>query len=146
LERIIYHEGDRVMGEILEKGLLVGFGLSVAIIFFSFSAPFLSIIIGKESVIPNEHDIFVFIMDYGISHEPLQPNEKYQMNMSLTIEISLDFGMFNENYALNVTSMIKSTLIYTSRFLMLHNNSVTGNFTIIFQYYFNYTVIDFRGE
>jgi hypothetical protein len=135
------------MGEIIEKGLLLGFGLSVAIVFITFSAPYLSMIIEKDPITPNQHDIFVFILDYGISHIPLQTEETYTMNMSSTIEFTLSLKQIHTNYELNVTSSLKSSLIYTSRVLILNNNSVLGNFTIIFQYFFNYTVIDFwRGK
>jgi len=131
------------MAEILEKGLLIGFGLSVAIFFFSVFTPYLSVFFTGNYEPLDEHDIFVYTIEYGLSYNKGEVD--LHVNMSLSIEISLTLESFMDAYGLNVTSNLKSSLIISSSLIILSNNSVTGSFEVIFSYDINLVIITFRG-
>lgn len=131
------------MAEILEKGLLIGFGLSVAIFFFSVFTPYLSVIFSGNQEPLDQHDIFVYTIEYGLSYD--QSEEDLHINISLSIEISLSLELIMDAYRLNITSVLKSTLIHSSSLIILSNSSVTGNFEVIFSYNVNLVIITFRG-
>ena len=98
------------MPEILEKGLIVGFGLSVAIVFFTICSPYFFIMFDGGEISLNEHDSFVLIMEYGISHIPSHYGETSTINMSLSIKISLSLVDIDELYELHIISSIKYSL------------------------------------
>jgi hypothetical protein len=131
------------MAEILEKGLLIGFGLSVAIFFFSVFTPYLSIFFSENQQPLDEHDIFVYTIEYGLSYT--QSEDDLHINMSLSIEVSLTLEMLMDVYRLNISSPLRSTLITSSSLIILSNSSVTGNFEVIFSYDVNLVIITFRG-
>lgn len=132
------------MAEILEKGLLIGFGLSVAIFFFSVFTPFLSIIFSGNPEPLDQHDTFVYTIEYGLTYN--HNEEDLHINMSLSIEILLSLDIREDIYFLNITSTSKSTLLASSNLILLSNSSITGDFEVIFSYDVDLIIIDFRGE
>ena len=133
-----------MMAEILEKGLLIGFGLSIALLFFGIFTPYLSIIFTGTQESLDQHDTFVYSIEYGLSYN--QYEDELHINMSLTIEIQLFLNFKNNIYFLNISSPLKSTLLSSTSLIILSNNSVTGNFEVIFSYDVNLVIISFRGE
>jgi len=131
------------MAEILEKGLLIGFGLSIALLFFSIFTPYLSIIFSGTQESLDQHDTFVYTIEYGLSYN--QNEEDLHINMSLTIEILLSLDFKKNIYFLNISSPLKSTLLSSTSLILLSNSSVTGNFEVIFSYDVNLIIISFQG-
>jgi len=131
------------MAEILEKGLLIGFGLSIALLFFGIFTPYLSIIFSGTQESLDQHDTFVYTIEYGLSYN--QYEDDLHINMSLTIEILLSLDFKNNLYFLNISSPLKSTLLSSSSLIILSNTSVTGNFEAIFSYDVNLVIISFKG-
>ncbi|TFG14062.1 MAG: hypothetical protein EU535_03845 [Promethearchaeota archaeon] len=132
------------MAEILEKGLLIGFGLSVAIFFFSIFTPYISIIFSRTQEPLDQHDTFVYTIEYGLSYE--NGEDELHLNMSLSIEILLSLNFMGDELFLNITSPLKSTLLSSPRLILLSNSSITGDFEVIFSYDVNLVIISFWGE
>ncbi len=133
------------MGEILEKGLLIGFGLSVAIFFFTLITPYLALIFSETQIPLDQHDTFVFTIEYGLSYNPQHMEEDLHINVSLSIEIQLSLEINKDTLYLNITSPLKSTLLSSSILILLFNNTVTGDFEIIFSYDVDLIIINFKG-
>jgi hypothetical protein len=134
------------MGEILEKGLLIGFGLSVSIFFISIITPFISLLFTETQTPLDQHDTFVFTMDYGLAYNPQEMTEELHINMSLSIEITLTMESSKGNLFLNITSPLKSTRLYCSRLIILSNHTITGEIETIFTYNTELIILTFRGR
>jgi len=131
------------LGEILEKGLLIGFGLSVAIFFFATFTPYLSLIFSDTPPSVNQHDLFVFIMDYGLSYDPQYPNEELHINTSVSVDITLSVLLRDNTFYLNITSVLKTSLRPCSQLLLLNNYTVTGDLEVVFTYKLNLLILTF---
>ena len=132
------------MAEILEKGLLIGFGLSIAIFFFGVFTPYLSFLFSGNPEPLDQHDTFVNTIEYGLFYEHSEDDLHVNMSLSIDILLALDTGM--NVSLLNITSPLKSTLISSPKIILISNSSVTGNFEIIFSYNAYIVNITFRGE
>jgi hypothetical protein len=134
-----------MMGEILEKGLLIGFGLSISIFFFALIMPYFSYIFSNAPTQLDQHDSFVITIEYGLSYYPVEEDE-LRVNMTLT-EVFHLFILYNgENMALNISSPLKSTILPFSRTLLLCNTSIMGEIETVFSYRQNEVTLIFWGR
>lgn len=133
------------MAEILEKGLLIGFGLSVGVFFFALLSPYFSIIFSNTPTPLDQHDTFAFTMEYGLSYNPHEEDELH-INVSLTLDYYLSLLYTGDELFLNISSSSKSTLLSSSRQIVLCNSSITGNIETIFSYTENKVTLLFRGR
>ncbi len=134
------------MGEILEKGMMIGLGLTLAIFFLTITTPILSLIFTDSISSLDQHDTFAFAMEYGLSYFPEGDIGELSIKFSLTFNITISLESFGDELYLNITSPLKSTRLYSSRYLILSNNSITGDFEIHFLYNIQFITVTFWGK
>ena len=134
------------MGEILEKGLLIGFGLSIAIFFLTMMNPFLTLIFSGNPSPLDQHDTLVLTLEYGLNYIPEEEPSELHIDMTLGFNISLLLESTEHNLYLKISSPLKSTRLSSSRLLILKNSSVSGNFEIEFSYSAQIITLTFWGK
>ena len=122
------------MGEILERGLLIGFGLSIVVFFLALFTPYVATIFSDAYTPIDQHDTFVFTIEYGLSYIPSQTEDQIRVNISLTIYIDLSIVSIQGKDFLNITSTSKTTLLSTQKSIILLNSSITGQLETAFTY------------
>ena len=124
------------MSEIVEKGLMIGFGLIVVVIFFSSIQPFFNLFSLNELNSEDTQDLneFSLIFKFGLNECLDKPKTNINYNCSLSEEITIYYqnnGLSNQIILSNGVENISITTsydIYFSRYLL--NNS------FIMQFYF----------
>ena len=128
------------MGEIIEKGLLIGFGLTLLIFMYSFISPFLLYITNTDNNDFNtQYNEIVFRIGYASTYTPRTDNETSKHNFSLQNEITIKYSVIFEKICINVSSKLKSTIIETKRNIIFETTLLTGSLSIEFYYHYVYT-------
>ena len=121
------------MGEILEKGLVIGFGLVTSLLIISLFSPMFSTILSGQSSL-DQYESFVLTMEYGFSYIPQFPDDELNINLSLTIQIHLKITRDEDNSYFVISSESKSTTLRVLRPFILYNTTVTGKVECVFVY------------
>ena len=119
------------MGQILEKGLLLGFGLSVAIFFFSIFTPVISVFFSDSPETLDQHDIFAFSIEYGLSYSPQFTNEEIRVNLSFSLNFNLTVASVESNFKIILSSPIRTTHHFSTRAIILSNSSISGEIEVV---------------
>ena len=121
------------MGEILEKGLIIGFGLTTSLLIISFFSPIFSTLLSNDST-SDQYEIFVLTMEYGLSYIPQFSDEELNVNLSLSFQIQLDIEEKDGISHFIISSETKSNTILVSKSIVLHNKTVMGDLLCVFSY------------
>ncbi len=135
------------MGEILEKGLMIGFGLIIMTFFLSFINPILSMLMDPISTNDlNNYNNFVFIIDYGANFNPEEPNEVLSFNITLNNPINIQCKRLTDETEIQVNSKIKNITLNIKRIVFMDIESINGSFSMEFYYNLNIVSIKIKGN
>ncbi|MBN2154961.1 MAG: hypothetical protein JW776_02830 [Candidatus Lokiarchaeota archaeon] len=130
------------MGEILERGLMIGFGLTITIFLFSVFSPVISLIFSDVSSM-DQYDMFIFTIQYGITYNPQYPEEELCINASISFEISLEVEETDQFSYLTLNTKFKSITFFSSKSIILLNYTVQGDIQCIFYYPLDAIILSF---
>ena len=133
------------MSEILEKGLMIGFGLSIFIVFLSIFSPIIPIILEPDSEEDlNNYNTFISLLEFGIKYTPNNSHDKLSFSYTLSININIEKKVEDNRTAINLFSEIKNTTIYTTKQVKFTAYSLFGRFSLCFLYELNSITIEIR--
>ena len=97
------------MSEILEKGLMIGFGLSIFIVFLSIFSPIIPIILepNSEEDLDN-YNTFISLLEFGIKYTPNNSHDNLSFSYTLSININIETKTEDNRTAINLCSKIKN--------------------------------------
>lgn len=133
------------MSEILERGLMIGFGLSVFIVFLSIFSPIFPIILEPNSEDDiNNYNSFVSLLEFGIKFTPNNSHDNLSFSYTLSTNINIEIKVENNKTVINLFSKIKNATIYTTKQINFTNNSLFDSFVLCFLYELNSITIEIR--
>ena len=133
------------MSEILEKGLMIGFGLSIFIVFLSIFSPIIPIILEPNSEEDlNNYNTFISLLEFGIKYTPNNSHDNLSFSYTLSININIETKTEDNRTAINLFSKIKNTTIFTAKQVTFNTFSLFDRFSLCFIYDLNSIAIETR--
>ena len=133
------------MSEILERGLMIGFGLSIFIVFLSIFSPIIPIILEPNSEDDlNNYNTFASLLEFGIKYSPNNSHDNLSFSYTLSTDIYIEKKFENNKTVINLFSKIKNTTIYTTKLVEFTTYSLFDSFTLCFLYELNSITIEIR--
>lgn len=133
------------MSEILERGLMIGFGLSIFIVFLSIFSPIIPIILDPTPEDDlNNYNTFVSLLEFGIKYTPNNSHDNLSFSYTLSADINIEKMYENNKTVINLFSKIKNTTIYTTKQVTFATYSLFDSFTLCFLYELNSITIEIR--
>ena len=133
------------MSEILEKGLMIGFGLSIFIGFLSFFNPIISIIFEPNSDDDlNNYNTFATLLEFGINYNPRNSHDNLSFSYTLVNDIYIEEILDINKTIINLFSKVKNSTIQTTKQVTFDTYSLFDSFTLYFLYDLNSITIEIR--
>ena len=133
------------MSEILERGLMIGFGLSIFIGFLSIFSPIIPIIFEPNSDDDlNNYNTFASLLEFGIKYNPSNSHDNLSFSYTLANDIYIEKIFDNNETIINLFSKIKNSTIYTTKQVTFDTYSLFDSFTLCFLYDLNSITIEIR--
>jgi len=133
------------MSEIMEKGLMIGFGLSIFIVFLSIFSPIIPIILEPNSEEDlNNYNTFVSLLEFGIKYTPNNSYDNLTFSYTLSINIHIEKMVEGNRTIITLFSKIKNTTIYTTKQVKFTTYSLFDSFSLCFLYELNSITIEIR--
>lgn len=120
------------MPEIIEKGLMIGFGLTILVFWLSFLNPFISYF--NYYQLNQDYDKFIYTLDFGIKNSVHNPEQELKFNCYLKEEVKLFTYNVDNTYIIEVNSEHKNSSLYSSIPVNFSQISIQDSFLMIFNY------------
>jgi hypothetical protein len=133
------------MGGIFEKGLMIGFGFIILILFISMFAPIINLLIFDENEeIFDDLDSLAFTLDYGLNYYQNFHEETISFHIFLEINVTLDYNRVGHNTEILLHSESETLSLLSSKYISINILHIFGNLTLSFTYYTDIIYINFE--
>ena len=132
------------MGEVFEKGLMIGFGLIVLTLIINLINPIINyLLVSKYEENYKDLENLVVVFDYGLNYYQGSNEETISFQFKLRREIILECNRTRELTEIFLYSGGEFLSILTLKSVYINTSQLYGNFTMNFTYLEEYIQINF---
>lgn len=118
--------------EIVERGLMIGFGLTILIFMASYLSPFVSYFNNYQ--LNQDYDKFIYTLDFGIKNSLQNHESELKFNCYLIEEVKIFTYYIDNTYLIEVKSEHKNSTLFSSCNVIFNQTSINGSFKMLCNY------------